>query len=119
MPDEVVKKLRDPGINVSVVACGERWEQPHEDGCLRFAIEDYLGAGAILNSLPFSISPEAEMSAVAFAAMQDRLTETLWSCCSGLELRNRGYPQDVEHASMLNVYDSAPILRRGQFELDT
>ncbi len=38
---------------VTVVACGERWPAPTDDGELRVAIEDYLGAGAILWRLSF------------------------------------------------------------------
>jgi 2-phosphosulfolactate phosphatase len=114
-----MQHLTDPNANVTVVACGEKWEHPDADGCHRFAVEDYLGAGAVLQNMLLSKSPEAEVCAAAFAAIQDRLAETLWNCGSGLELRKRGYPQDVEHASMLNIYDSAPVLRHGQFELST
>src|SRR5207302_2020235 len=34
---------------VTLLACGERWKTPSEDGELRMAIEDSLGAGAILS----------------------------------------------------------------------
>ncbi len=44
---------------VTVLACGERWIKPHEDGPLRFAIEDYLGAGVILSHIKLKKSPEA------------------------------------------------------------
>ncbi len=37
---------------VTVIACGERWRAPADDGELRVAIEDYLGSGAILSRLP-------------------------------------------------------------------
>jgi phosphosulfolactate phosphohydrolase-like enzyme len=46
-------------ISVTVIACGERWNIPSEDGELRMALEDYLGAGAILSYLPYEKSPEA------------------------------------------------------------
>ena len=50
-----------PDLSVTILACGERWQEPSEDGELRFALEDYLGAGAILAHLPahLSRSPEA------------------------------------------------------------
>jgi 2-phosphosulfolactate phosphatase len=110
--------LHSSSANVTVVASGERWGNQHEDGHLRFAVEDYLGAGAILNSLPFSKSPEAEVCANAFGYSQRSLSEMLHNCGSGIELRKKGYAQDVEHCSMLNVYDSVPVLRRGRFEPD-
>src|SRR5215218_7915875 len=30
-------------LGVTVIACGERWQTPSEDGDLRIAVEDYLG----------------------------------------------------------------------------
>lgn len=43
--------LGQTDLSVTIIACGERWRPPTEDGSLRFAIEDYLGAGAILSYL--------------------------------------------------------------------
>ncbi len=77
---KITPRMRNAGANVTVVACGEQWEQPHDFDSLRFAIEDYLGAGAVLNSLPFSKSPEAELCESAFAAIQSNLRNTLWNC---------------------------------------
>ena len=58
----------DAALSVTILACGERWKQPNEDGELRFAIEDYLGAGAILSALPAALarSPEARVCQGAF-----------------------------------------------------
>ena len=33
---------------MTVLACGERWQTPSEDGDLRMAVEDYLGASSQL-----------------------------------------------------------------------
>src|SRR3954471_15683740 len=41
--------LTETKLGVTVIACGERWSEPSDDGALRFAIEDYLGAGSILS----------------------------------------------------------------------
>src|SRR5436305_1051829 len=50
----------DANTAITALASGERWQTPSEDGDLRFALEDYLGAGAILSGLPASLqSPEA------------------------------------------------------------
>src|SRR5262245_56868978 len=38
-------------LNVTALACGERWRTPDDEGALRFAVEDYLGAGAILSAM--------------------------------------------------------------------
>lgn len=101
---------------VTVVACGERWDPPTEEGVLRFAIEDYLGAGAILSELPFSKSPEAEICAAAFAGSCHDLQRILWECGSGIELREKGYAEDVRHTARWNLYTTAPVLREGRFQ---
>jgi 2-phosphosulfolactate phosphatase len=40
----VARLLAETDLSVTVLACGERWKEPNEDGELRFAIEDYLEA---------------------------------------------------------------------------
>ncbi|HEY7092185.1 MAG TPA: 2-phosphosulfolactate phosphatase [Ktedonobacterales bacterium] len=102
--------------NVTVLACGERWRTPDEEGALRCALEDYLGAGAILSALPFSQTVEAQMCAAAFRAMEDQLDAALWECESGQELRAKGLGEDVRFAAQLNVYDTAPVLRGERLE---
>jgi len=89
---------------VTVVACGERWAHPDDDGRLRFALEDYLGAGAIL-------SPEAEVCAAAFQAAQPHLEYTLLHCGSGIELSGNGFEADVRHAAKLNCFDAVAVFR--------
>jgi 2-phosphosulfolactate phosphatase len=99
-------------LSVTVLACGERWKQPNEDGELRFAIEDYLGAGAILARLPASLSrsPEAVVCEGAFRAVSSDIATIVAESGSGRELREAGYPQDVEHAARLDVYDAVPAM---------
>ena len=97
-------------LNVTVIACGERWKDPSEDGALRIAIEDYLGAGAILSYLSYEKSPEALVCEGAFIQTQHQLQTLLWDCGSGRELRSIGFEQDVTFAAQLNVYDVAPFM---------
>ena len=104
-----------PGLPPSQMvrlACGERWRQPNEDGELRFAIEDYLGAGAILSGLPagLSRSPEALLCQGAFLAVRDDLRSVLWESGSGRELRAVGLAEDVEHSARLNAYEAVPAM---------
>ena len=103
-------------LNVTVLACGERWQIPDEEGALRFAVEDYLGAGAILAALPFSQTMEAQVCAATFQAMRDQLDMALWECESGQELRAKGLGEDVRFAARLNIYDTAPVLRGERLE---
>jgi 2-phosphosulfolactate phosphatase len=105
---------------VSVIACGERWLDLSEDGALRFAIEDYLGAGAILVSLAehpsLILSPEAQVCAGAFYQARPRLGELLMNSYSGQELTQAGFGGDVEHACKLDMYKSVPMMRDGLLE---
>lgn len=108
--DMVGRLMTGTDLNVTVLACGERWQQPSEDGELRFALEDYLGAGAIIAGLPATLSqsPEAAVCARAFRATGAGVRDAIWECGSGRELRAAGFPQDVEHAAQLDIYDVVP-----------
>jgi 2-phosphosulfolactate phosphatase len=107
---EAGAKLR--GCYVTVLACGERWP----DDSLRFAIEDYLGAGAILSHLSLPKSPEAQVCEAAFVGCRDPFAEVIWDCGSGRELRERGLEEDVRFAARLDVMDVVAMLRSGRFE---
>jgi 2-phosphosulfolactate phosphatase len=91
---------------VAVIPAGERWP----DGSLRPAIEDLIGAGAIIEELGFPCSPEAEIAKQAFRNARPATADLLRGCTSGRELIDRGYPQDVETAIELNVSTTAPLL---------
>jgi 2-phosphosulfolactate phosphatase len=103
--------LEKQKLSVTVIACGERWKTPSEDGALRFAIEDYLGAGSILAHLQYEKSPEARVCSGAFEQVKDDLDAILWECASGRELREIGFGGDVQHAARLNTYETVPHMR--------
>lgn len=103
------------GHGVTVLSCGERWEDRSEEGDLRFALEDYLGAGAILSHLLMELSPDAVVCRAAFEASRNNLRGLLWECPSGVELREKGLGDDVEYCSAMNVLDCVPVLRGGAF----
>jgi 2-phosphosulfolactate phosphatase len=96
---------------VAVIPAGERWS----DGSLRPAIEDLIGAGAILEELGLPCSPEAELAAQAFRSARPRLAGLVRGSVSGQELIARGYPADVELATELNASDAAPLLVAGAY----
>jgi len=104
--------LRDSQINACVVACGEREK---ESGNLRVAIEDELGAGAILSYLEFDKSPEARVCESTFLYNREHLSGLLWDSISGRELRECGYGDDVKAASQMNAFDVVPVMREGAF----
>lgn len=107
------------GRALSVLACGERWAAPDpDDGGLRVALEDALGAGAVLDALGLPCSPEAEHCRLAFAAAREagRLAELVRGCGSGRELIERGFAADVELACQLDSVALAPRLEGGSFK---
>ena len=93
--------------SVTVIACGERW---HSNDHLRPALEDHLGAGAIVQKLTGSKSPEATSAESLFSASHSKLAETIARCSSGKELIEKGFPDDVAYASDLDTSHSVPLL---------
>ena len=99
---------------IAVIAAGERWP----DGTLRPAVEDDLGAGAILAALDYddaACSPEARYAASAFRAMRDTLAETVRECVSGRELTQWGYGTEIEWALETGVSTTVPVLQPDGF----
>ena len=103
---------------VAVVAAGERWGQAEDQtGSLRPAVEDLVGAGAILAALaPSRPSPEAVAAVAAFRAAAPDLGRFLAACASGRELRERGFGQDVELAAQLDASRTVPRFNGEAFE---
>jgi 2-phosphosulfolactate phosphatase len=93
------------------MACGERWP----DGSLRPSLEDLLGAGAILDALAGSPSPEARAAIAAFRDAAGNLPEVLSQCASGRELSEKGWHADIGYAAQLNVSSTVPVLINGAF----
>ncbi|MEH2265877.1 2-phosphosulfolactate phosphatase [Nostoc sp.] len=93
------------GDQIAVIPAGERWK---EDGSLRPAFEDLIGAGAILSYLHGSLSPEAEVAVAIFQAFQQDLLGYLKKCSSGKELIEKGFESDVEMSAVYNVSDCVP-----------
>jgi len=105
----VARAARAFGRRVSVIAAGERWP----GGTLRPAVEDLVGAGAIIAELGGSLSPEARAAAGAFRSVD--VIAQLAESASGRELVDAGFPADVELAAMLNASRTVPVLRESAF----
>lgn len=100
------------GRRIAIVPAGERWK---EDGTLRPALEDWLGAGAVIQNLEGSLSPEARAALAAYRAMKLHLPTALAECSSGKELIAKGLARDVALAGALNISDNVPVLRNGAY----
>jgi 2-phosphosulfolactate phosphatase len=99
---------------IGVIAAGERWGVT--DGPLRPCVEDYLGAGAILDALTkLTGNPSPEARIAARAAQHVNVAAVLAECSSGRELRERGDGRDIALAAQLDISATAPILVNGVF----
>ena len=95
---------------IGVVAAGERWP----DGSLRPALEDLLGAGAVLQHLdPHGMAPEATIAARSFPHPAE-VAALVAGSVSGRELADRGYAGDVTVAVEIDAGDNVPALRNGE-----
>ena len=108
----------EAGRSIAVVAAGERWGY---DDSLRPALEDHLGAGAILSALASlghgdGFSPEAWAAANLFDASVGSLEERLHQCVSGRELSSKGFGNDVDVAADLNASTVVPVIVDGAFQ---
>lgn len=107
---------RTLGKSIAVIAAGERWRAIGNTlGTLRPAVEDLIGAGAILDALtPRNPSPEAAAAIAAYRATPD-LSAFLLGCASGKELTERGFATDVALAAQCNVSCNVLRLRDSAF----
>ena len=92
------------GRTINVIPCGERWPS----GALRPALEDALGAGAVLAYLAGRRSVEAEALVTLFERHQAELREVLAQTSSGRELDSRGHGHDKDYAAALNASAIVP-----------
>lgn len=107
----VAQAAQTVGRRIAVIAAGERWP----DGTLRPALEDWLGAGAVIAALNGGKSPEAQAAERAFQLFQSEMDSVISQIASGLELIGKGFPQDVALAGALNVSSAAPRLLDGAY----
>lgn len=122
-----VQEQRQRRTFVSVIAAGERMA----DGTLRFAVEDQLGAGAIVAALVDRgidhTSPEAAVAAEAFRGLRGGVRHLLLGSGSGRELAQRDpaaaplaaagiTPVTAREAAVIDDSAVVPVLRDGAFE---
>jgi len=107
----VAHAAQQVGTRVGVVAAGERTAV----GTMRPAIEDWLGAGAIVHYLTGARSPHAARAERMFVQCTTSSKQILLRCRSGQELIERGFPNDAVLAGDLNVSAVAPTLRAGAY----
>lgn len=101
----------DYGQRIAVIPAGEKWH----DGSLRPSFEDLIGAGAVINHLEGRFSPEAQLAVEAYRGVRPSLKYFIKQCGSGQELIERGFEQDVDLASEIDVSGCIPRLFDGAY----
>jgi 2-phosphosulfolactate phosphatase len=99
------------GRRIAVIPAGERWP----DGSLRPAVEDLIGAGAIISHLHEAYSPEAHTALASYQSASRALGDMLKHCGSGRELIARGFEGDVRLAAELDVSGCVPVCVQGAY----
>jgi 2-phosphosulfolactate phosphatase len=110
--------------DVTVIAAGEQRDLESGERIMYekkpsrriFAIEDYLGAGAIISHIALPKSAEALACELSFQSCRNRLEEIMVGSFSGRYLARHRRTGDVEHAARLNLYDTAAMMREGRIE---
>ncbi len=108
----VAEAAMQMGRRISVIPAGERWKV---DDSLRPAVEDLIGAGAIIAHLEGSMSPEAYGALCAFGGAETNVHGLLAHCSSGRELETAGFSGDIDLIAAVDVSGTVPILSHGAF----
>ena len=119
-----MEMARKTGRDVTLIAAGEQRDLKTGERIMYerrpsrriFAVEDYLGCGAIVSYMSLPKSGEAIACELAFKACEERLEEILLKSFSGQYLVKHRRIRDVEHAARLNLYDVVPVMRAKKIE---
>lgn len=104
------RELAGPG-DIGLIPAGERWP----GDTLRPAIEDLIGAGAVIDALDGAMTAEARVARDAWRSAQPELDAVIRDSLSGRELIERGFEVDVDLALQSEVSAVAPVLRDGAY----
>ncbi|MRH87984.1 hypothetical protein GFY24_11095 [Nocardia sp. SYP-A9097] len=100
---------------VAVIAAGEHWPG---SGAIRPAVEDWLGAAAVIAALAERatgpLSPEASVAKASYDGIDD-VRALIHNCASGRELAAIGFSDDVAIATEIETSKAVPILVDGAF----
>jgi 2-phosphosulfolactate phosphatase len=105
-------------FTVAVIAAGEQ----NADGSLRFAVEDLLGAGAIIDALADAgidyCSPESAAAAAAFTGLRNATGHLIGASASGRALAELGSRAELDPAIEVNASTIVPVLREFVFRAE-
>jgi 2-phosphosulfolactate phosphatase len=103
-------------FRIAIVAAGET----RDGGSSRFALEDLLAAGAIIDALAAVgidyCSPEAAAAAAVFTGLRNATGHLIGASTSGRAATARGDRASVDAAIQLDSTDEVPVLREFIFD---
>jgi 2-phosphosulfolactate phosphatase len=103
------------GRGIVLVAAGEAAEEQEADLVQRrFAIEDWLGCGAILAELRMEETPEAVVCRRTYEACRHDAADLIKGSLSGRYLAKKGFDFDLSHCVQRSIYDVLPVVRQGR-----
>ena len=112
------QQRRGGRTSIAVIAAGEL-TGTDAGATVRFAVEDQLGAGAIIDALGAlgidHTSPDAAVASESFRALRRAVKHLLTASGSGLELIERGRRDEVLAAAAVDAASVVPVLRDGVF----
>ena len=97
--------------DIGLIPAGERWP----GDTLRPAIEDLIGAGAVIEALDGEMTAEARVARDAWRSAKPDLDAVIRDCLSGRELIERGFEIDVDLALEVGSSSTAPLLVDGAY----
>ncbi len=111
--ESLSRNLSAEGYRITTIEipAGERWQ----NGSIRFAIEDYLGAGALISVLNGELSAESFAAKKYFEAFESELKDVIINSYSGKELIEKGFSEDLEIALDMFSGNSIPVLKEKCF----
>ncbi|MEO7349853.1 MAG: 2-phosphosulfolactate phosphatase [Terrimesophilobacter sp.] len=104
-------------FTVAVIAVGE----VRAGEGIRFAVEDQLAAGAIIDALAVVgidyCSPEAAAACASFTGLRNAMGHLVSASASGKELAALGHAHDVDLAAHVDVSDEVVVLQEYVFRV--
>lgn len=98
-------------VPIAIIPAGERWP----DSSLRPAVEDIACAGALIEKLTGTRSPESLAALGTWQQFRPDLHGNLLACASGRQLVEMGYRVDIELAAELDTSTVIPVLHNGRY----
>ncbi|MFI1460025.1 2-phosphosulfolactate phosphatase [Nocardia carnea] len=100
---------------IAIIPAGEQW--PGQD-TVRPAIEDWIGAGAVVSALARTGAGPLSAEAVAARTLYEGIREVprlISECASARQLVDMGFGNDVAVATEMDATTTVPVLVDGEF----